>query len=82
VALRADYRLTGQSVIDATNQIALERGLPHARTVDHGTEFTFKALDDWCGLRGAGSTSFDPVSRDCIYRIVQRTTARRMSERE
>lgn len=52
VALQADYCLTGQSVVDAMNQIALERGLPHAITVDHGTEFTSKALDEWCYLRG------------------------------
>jgi putative transposase len=52
VALQADYCLTGQSVVDAMNQIALERGLPHAITVDHGTEFTSKAPDECCYLRG------------------------------
>ena len=52
VALQADYSLTGQSVIDAMNQIALSRPLPIAITVDHGTEFTSKVLDEWCYLRG------------------------------
>lgn len=44
VALQADYCLTGQSVVDAMNEIALERGLPYAITVDHGTGLTSKAL--------------------------------------
>ena len=43
---------TGQSVVDAMNQIALSRPLPIAITVDHGTEFTSKAIDEWCYLRG------------------------------
>lgn len=52
VALQADFALTGQSVVDAMNAIARERELPYAITVDHGTEFTSKALDEWCYLRG------------------------------
>jgi len=52
VALQADFSLTGQSVVDAMNAIALSRQLPYAITVDHGTEFTSKALDEWCYLRG------------------------------
>ena len=52
VALQADYSLTGQSVVDAMNQIALSRPLPIAIPVDRGTEFTSKALDEWCYLRG------------------------------
>lgn len=52
VALQADFALSGQSVVDAMNQIALTRSLPYAITVDHGTEFTSKVLDAWCYLRG------------------------------
>lgn len=52
VALEADFSLTGQSVVDAMNGIARDRDLPYAITVDHGTEFTSKALDEWCYLRG------------------------------
>jgi len=52
VALQADFRLTGESVVDAMNAIANERELPYAITVDHGTEFTSKTLDEWCFLRG------------------------------
>jgi putative transposase len=39
-------------VVDALNEIAQERELPYAITVDHGTEFTSKVLDEWCYLRG------------------------------
>ena len=52
VALEAGYYLNGHSVVDTLNQIALERELPYAITVDHGTEFTSKALDEWCHMRG------------------------------
>ena len=52
VALEADFALTGQSVVDAMNEIAQSRQLPYAITVDHGTEFTSKVLDEWCYLRG------------------------------
>ena len=52
VALQADLALTGQSVVDALNAVACERDLPFAITVDHGTEFTSKVLDEWCYFRG------------------------------
>jgi putative transposase len=52
VALQADFSLTGQSVVDAMNEIALRRDLPYAINVDHGTEFTSKTLDEWCYVRG------------------------------
>ena len=52
VALQADFILTGGSVVDVMNEIALSRQLPYAITVDHGTEFTSKALDEWCYVRG------------------------------
>ncbi len=51
VSLRVDYPLTGLSVVDALNETALERPLPLAVTVDHGTEFTSKAFDEWSYLR-------------------------------
>ena len=52
IVLQADFALTGQSVVDAMNKIAQSRQLPYAITVDHGTEFTSKVLDEWCYLRG------------------------------
>jgi putative transposase len=52
VALHADFALTGQSVVDALEEIATTHDLPYAITVDHGTEFTSKVLDEWCYRRG------------------------------
>ena len=49
---QTDFSLSGQSVVDVMNEVALGRDLPYAITVDHGTEFTSKALDEWCYLRG------------------------------
>ncbi len=48
----ADFALTAQSVVDAKNGIAQGRPLPYAITVDLGTDFTSKVLDEWCYLRG------------------------------
>ena len=47
VLLEAGFRLIGQSVVDALSRIATERPLPRSITVDHGTEFTSRALDQW-----------------------------------
>lgn len=51
VALQGDCALTGQSVVDALDEIAATHELPYAITVDHGTEFASKALDEWCYRR-------------------------------
>lgn len=47
VLLETGFSLTGQSVVDALQRLALSRALPKAITVDHGTEFTSKSLDEW-----------------------------------
>lgn len=52
VAFRADYALTGQSVVDALSVLATTHTLPVAITVDHGTEFTSKVVDEWCYANG------------------------------
>jgi putative transposase len=52
VSLEANYRLTGRCVGLALDQAARQRGWPRAITVDNGTEFTSKALDDWAYKRG------------------------------
>ena len=46
VLLESSFSLTGQSVVDALKTVALSRRLPKAITVDHGTEFTSKSLDE------------------------------------
>jgi putative transposase len=52
VALHVDFALTGQSVVDALEEVRREGELPAAITVDHGTEFTSKVLDERCYQRG------------------------------
>jgi putative transposase len=44
-ALQPDFALTGRSVVDAMNQIARERELRYAITVDHGTASMSEVLD-------------------------------------
>lgn len=52
VSLEANFRLTGRCVGKALDAAAATRRLPHAITVDNGTEFTYKALDEWAYKRG------------------------------
>jgi putative transposase len=52
VLLEANTALTGQSVAAALEALSGHRSLPNAITVDHGTEFTSKALDEWAYRRG------------------------------
>jgi putative transposase len=52
VALGASFVLTGHSVVEALRGVGETRKLPKAITVDHGTEFTSKVLDEWCYLTG------------------------------
>ena len=54
--------LTGQSVVDALDALARRRPLPKAITVDHGTEFTSKALDEWAYQRGVALNFIRPES--------------------
>ncbi len=52
VTLHVDSALTGHSVVEALEDVRREGGLPTAITVDNGTEFTSKVLDEWCYQRG------------------------------
>lgn len=52
VLLEASFSLTGQSVVDALKLVAMGRSLPKAITVDHGTEFTSRSLDEWAWRHG------------------------------
>ena len=51
VLLEADFALSGQRVVDAFNKLA-NAPLPQAITVDNGTEFTSRALDEWAYRNG------------------------------
>ena len=52
VSLEANFRLTGRCVGNALDQAGRRYGLPKAITVDNGTGFTSKALDEWAYKRG------------------------------
>jgi putative transposase len=52
VLVEAGFRLTGESVAKALSRVAAERLLPLSITVDHGTEFTSKSLDEWAWNQG------------------------------
>jgi putative transposase len=52
VALEAGFRLTGDSVAMALARASLHRTLPRSITVDHGTEFTSRVLDQWAWENG------------------------------
>jgi putative transposase len=60
VLMEANVALTGQSVVDAVEALAVHRSLPKAITVDHGTEFTSKALDEWAYRRGVALNFIRP----------------------
>jgi putative transposase len=52
VLLETGFRLTGDSVAQALARVGKDRTLPRSITVDHGSEFTSKALDQWAWENG------------------------------
>jgi putative transposase len=52
VLLETGFSLTGQSVVDALKRLAQTHPLPQIITIDHGTEFTSKAFDEWAWANG------------------------------
>ena len=51
LSVEPGFSLSGSSVAAALDAIARTRPLPTAITVDHGTEFTSRALDEWAWQR-------------------------------
>ena len=47
-----DVSMSGELVADALDRYVVEHGVPVSITVDHGTEFTSKALEEWAYRRG------------------------------
>lgn len=45
--LEVGFRLTGDSVVQVLDHCRQQTHLPSCITVDHGTEFTSRALDNW-----------------------------------
>lgn len=50
--LECDFSLTGKRVVSAFEAHVSPSKLPQSLTVDHGTEFTSKALEAWAFYRG------------------------------
>lgn len=50
--IAVDWRLTSSEVVEALEIVRLSRGVPAVISVDNGSEFTSKALDEWAYLRG------------------------------
>jgi putative transposase len=71
VSVEAGFSLSGQSVAEILDHVARQRPLPTAITVDHGTEFTSRALDDWA-WRATRLRSAREARRERPMRVVQR----------
>jgi len=52
LSLESGFSLSGKDVASALERLSWQRPLPKAITVDHGTEFTSKVLDEWAWQRG------------------------------
>jgi putative transposase len=50
--LEVAQNLSGSSVAEALDRAISQHGKPRTITVDNGTEFTFRALDEWAYRRG------------------------------
>ena len=52
VLLEAGFSMSGRLVSDALERHVIRHGAPLSITVDHGTEFTSKAMEEWAYQRG------------------------------
>jgi len=50
--LEAGFRMTGETVSQVLDHVLGEQPGPRSITVDHGTEFQSRALEDWAYRRG------------------------------
>ena len=50
--LEVGSSMSGQRVAEALDRVIVAHGTPVSITVDHGTEFTSRALDEWAYRRG------------------------------
>ena len=50
--LEVDGSLTGQRVVESLERLSWLRGKPEAITVDNGSEFCSRAMDDWAYRNG------------------------------
>jgi putative transposase len=52
IAIDVDYRLDSKSVVEVMERVTRERGCPEIISVDNGSEFTSRALEQWAYLNG------------------------------
>jgi putative transposase len=50
--IEVDFSISGHKVAAALDRRPADGSVPISRTVDHGTEFTSKALEEWAWQRG------------------------------
>jgi putative transposase len=50
--LEAGFRITGATVGQVLDRVVRDRARPQSITVDHGTEFQSRAVEDWAYRRG------------------------------
>jgi putative transposase len=50
--LEAGFRITGETVGQVLDRVLATPAVPRSVTVDHGTEFQSRALEDWASRRG------------------------------
>jgi len=52
LCLVADQSLTGEKVAQALEPVVMQRGAPRAITVDNGSKFSSRVMDDWAYRHG------------------------------
>ena len=50
--IEVDFAMSGQRVAEALEAYVVDTSTPVSITVDHGSEFTSRALEDWAWRRG------------------------------
>jgi putative transposase len=52
IAIDVAYRLDAKNVVEVMDRVTRERGCPEIISVDNGSEFTSRALEQWAYLSG------------------------------
>jgi len=60
--LEPGFRMSGETVSQVLDRVLDEGQSPRSITVDYGTEFQSRALEDWTYRRESSSASFAPAS--------------------
>ena len=70
--------------MEVLNRVAIKRGLTKTIRVDHGTEFTSRAFDQWAYMNGVeiDFTRPEKPTEQRVHRVVQWQGSPGMPERE